>query len=95
MGIWSSIHCEKWNESHLSGPHNCKLTPTVIINAMNQKHLKQGHPKVIPSTFMHALAIQSTMMQVTASSGKACGKNMMAIIKAMTDEMIWEGKFDA
>ncbi len=39
---------------------------------------------------MHALPIQSTMMQVTASGGKACGKDMMATIKTPMDKTKWE-----
>ncbi len=96
---WPPTKKAKCNKSHLSGPHKSKLMSTVILDAINifwvgKSPQKQGKLQVIPSTFMHALALQSTMIQVSVSYGEASGKNMRATIKAIMDTKKWQGKID-
>lgn len=47
---------------------------------------------MIPEKFTHALALQSTLMQVSTSGQKAPGNNIKATMKALTDGSDWEVK---
>ena len=91
--------CKRRNETDLNQPFDKKLKPSVVAKAVDdgragRSPVKKGRPRIVPKQLTHALAIHSTMMQVSASEGEASAPKMKTVVRALTQNTEWDGKIN-
>jgi hypothetical protein len=86
------------NSRLLSSPHDRKIKPTALYNAVKEGRigispLKRGRKVVIPEILPTALAAQAVMMQV-AGVGEASAKKMKVLVEGLTSGTEWQEKIN-
>ena len=94
-GVWAI--CKRLNETELNQPFDKKLKPSVVSKAVDDGRAgmsppKKGRPRIVPKELTHALAVHSTMMQVSALEGEASAPKMKTVVRALTQHTNWDGK---
>ena len=81
--------CKCLNETELNQPFDKKLKPWAVLKAVDNGRAgmsppKKGRPWILPKELTHALAVHSTMMQVSALEGEASDPKMKTVVCALT-----------
>ena len=98
-GCGARAVAEKYNESMLNSPNNCKLMKNSLFDAVSGDRAgmlppKRGRKEVIPLALCSTNSKQLAMMQVTGE-GEACATKIIPLIEGLTTNTAWDRTFTA